>query len=198
MNYNINTNWLKLPSSEDLDINKNILSSNKQIIEWKYIFSWVWNIESPEIWDIRISYEVIKPNQYISVFWEIEGVNIVSHNINKNNIFHAFYGDKNQAIKTLHSEYVFKLRIIRVLWFIMIWISLNLMTKLIKNIIPPIPFIKKFTKSIISIVTFIGAIIISSIAITISSIFHNWIAIIILILMIWRYLIYKLKNKTTK
>lgn len=55
---------------EGVDILKSILKDPSFYVDdWKYIFVWSGSYDNPEIWDMRISYQAVKPEWIFTVFW---------------------------------------------------------------------------------------------------------------------------------
>lgn len=167
----------------------------------KYIFEWFWSLNNPKIWDIRISYKVFNKKTFWTIFWKIKWDNIVKYvHDDDSSIYHLFNKDRQASIDELHQEYLTSLWIMRLVWFLMMWIGLVLILNIFSILLAVIPFLAQAGRFLIWIATFIIALVLSSITILIWMIAHNIFLLIWTIVLIigWVFLYMKGKNKKLK
>ena len=199
--FNANTSNLDLNTKTKLDINntntnlKTTWTWATQIINW-YIFEWSWSMEQPKIWDIRISYNVLKQWEKVTLMWSQNNNEIESfYDKDWNKLFRVFYGTRADAIKTLRTEYLTKLWILRWVWFLLMFFWLMLLLEPISVLLDVLPIAGTISRTILWIAAFLIALILSILTILISTIFHNIVVLIITILLITWLIIYYIKNR---
>ncbi len=187
-NFLLDSNKINFDWYEDLKISTWITKSlpkNFKIINQQFIFSWKWTIENPQIWDIRISYQVILPWKEGVVLW-IKKLNKILPYIDKkwNKIYRFFEWTKQEALLQLHKEYQMYTRIVRIVWFLLMRIWLQMILWILPVLSSVIPFLWNTTSWIIKFITFPISIIITIITIIVGRVFHN-LLLMILVGVVW-------------
>ncbi len=164
----------------------------------QYIFLWKWDINSPKVWDVRISYSVIDSDQEALVFWVVKNDSVRKYVDTKwNEIYRMFlWMTKWEAIKTMHTEHVKSMWMFRIIWLIMMRVWLQMMLSLASALASVVPFLWKLTWWIVKVITFVVALSLSILTIILSMILHSIVALVIVLviwLWIWWYLF--MKNK---
>ncbi len=183
--YDIEIPNIKLPNLKDLKLSQEKILPNieAKLVNDQYLFvslNGMTDINNPEIGDTRISYKVFMPDTSVTVFGKLEGKNITNYVDNNNNqLFRIFDGNKDTALKTMHSEYKTSLWLGRVGGFLMMWIGLSLIFGPITFLADKIPFFGKIGKSIIGMVSFVVSLFVTFLVVTISAILHNTLLLII-------------------
>jgi len=162
---------------------KQVLLKNNATLEGQYIFiskTAGSSLSSPAIGDLRVSYRLWSSGLSATVFGDLDGKNISAHLAPKNTtLYHIFYGDRATAIQTLHTDYVNKLWIFRLLGLLAMWIGLGNVFGPIVTLLHILPTIGNISKRFFSFITFVAAFVLSLLTIGISMILHNPIAIVI-------------------
>ena len=199
--FNIKTSNLSLTAKTKLQLNeentviKNTWTGSAKLNNWM-IYEWFWTSLNPQVWDIRISYTVLKKWENVTVMGKQNNKEIISYSDKDwNKLFRVFYGTRADAISILKTEYLFKLWAFRALWFFLMFMWLSLVLAPIWVFLDIIPVAGSITKFITWAIAFVIALVLSIITILISMIFHNIIALIFVILLIVWWIIYFLKNK---
>lgn len=202
-------------------INENTNSGNleKDLTTWTWVinsWTWIittwtwnkieeiennfkWNSLSPEIWDIRISYMVLKnPTNNVTVFWQLDwNSKIVPYIWEKDTrVYRAFIWTRDEAIKELKLEHTISTWMFRLIWFLMMWFGLTNIFKIISVLLDVLPIFGSIASFSIGLVTFIVAFILSILTIIISIIFHNiYVLIITILIIVWLWYYFWKKKK---
>lgn len=183
--YNINTNGLKLPYTSNISLNEDVVELKetywlKPRLESRYVYVWKWDINNPQVWDLRISYDMLPNNVMLTMMWKQQLWSIVQYaDKDWNKLFRAFSWTRNDAISTLRSEYLMKLWWFRILWFVLMWAWLSMLFWPLSAVLYVLPVAWSISRFIVWLITFVIALILSSITIIIWMIFHNVYALII-------------------
>lgn len=154
---------------------------------------------NPQVWDIRISYKVLKDNSSVTALWKQNSNWLTNYSDSDGNtIYRVFHWSRTDAIWQLKWEYVFKLWLFRWLWFILMWFGLAMLFWPISVLLDVLPILWTISKWIISAITFVIAFVLSIITIIISMIFHNIFALIIVIAISWFFGYKFIKKKLDK
>lgn len=154
-----------------------------ELVSSQYIFNGFGTLASPEVGDVRISYEVIGSGKDVTVFGALDGNKVSTFRDDKNNtIYRAFSSDASQAVATLHGEYKTALWIFRLVGFFMMWIGLGMILGPLSVFLDIVPFLGNISRSVVGIATFIVSLVLSIITILVAKILHSVIALIVVLL----------------
>jgi hypothetical protein len=187
--YDIDMSTVTLPSYQELGLTKNMLieKDNFKFANNKYLFKGEGTLSNPEIGDIRISYEIItNPLEFITIFGKLDLANkkiIPFYGPKNKKLYRIFKGDRDAAISTMQTEHTVFTWILRLIGFLLMWFGLVAIFAPISTVLDVLPIFGSITRTGISIVTFIVALVLSIVTIVVSMIFHNIIALIIVILL---------------
>jgi len=130
--YSIDPIKIELPEYSDLTLEKEMLAlegSKVVLANSQYLFaaySTGSSLTVPQVGDIRISYKVLNPNFEGTVFGKLKDTQIDSYFDKDNNeLYRLFAGTRDEAISTLHGEFVMMLWLMRALGFLLMWIGLT-------------------------------------------------------------------------
>lgn len=175
-------NFTKLPlNSQNVELNQEaILASDFYIFIRK---SDSGTFESPQIGDLRISYDVLYPNFDGTIFGKLSG-NKIEPYVDKdgNRLYRLFVGTREEGIATFRSEYTTLLWILRLVGFLMMWLGLMALFGPISVLLDIFPIFGALSRSLIGVITFLIAFILSIVTIIVSAIVHNLITLIIVLL----------------
>ena len=189
--YKIDQSQLSLPEPTDLLLtSENTKQTNNTVLlNQKYLFNGTGTLNRPQHGDMRIHYEVITvPSQTVTIFGKINTINktITPYydEDSEETIYRLLNGDWHEAMKALQTEDTVTSWTFRFFGFFTMWIGLMLLLSPINTILSQIPFIGDLGVIGIGIVTGIISLILSTITIFISMIFHNIIILSFAIIMI--------------
>jgi len=216
--YNIDPNKAQLPSfntvtlttentvlsegklTEDEDNGINYYENFEDIaptLEGNYIFKGFGTIDKAEIGDIRVSYTSLSANQEVTIFGELNGTKISPYIGEKNSkVYRIFNSTRTESLAQMSGEHKTATWGLRILGFILMWVGLGMLFGPITTILDFIPLVGDLSKSVIGIITFIAAAILSTLIIWISMIMHSIIAIILVIIIVGIIVSTIMKSKT--
>jgi hypothetical protein len=195
---------LALPSFETLSLTTdNTLSEQGgALANGQYIFlSKVGGtFDNPSLGDERISYSVLLPGFTGTIFGKQNDSRIESYRDKDDHLlFNLLRGGRDDAIASLHSEFVFWTWILRLTGFMMMWVGLGLLFGWIVTLANILPFFGSMTGFLVSFATLITAIVLSLTTIIVSMIVHSLIAVVVAVVISIMVLIFfarKMKNDT--
>ena len=161
----------------------NLISSStpKTVREGNYIFVGEGTLSNPEVGDLRIQYEVLRPGSSVTAFGKLSGNSLVSYTDKDGTIlYRALAESREDAVSTMHSEYTLWLWIFRIVGFLMMWIGLSSILAPISVLFDILPALGSISRSLVGGITFVIALILSGLAIIISMLLHSLVALIIL------------------
>lgn len=219
--YNINVGKAQLPSFDDVSLNEGNTILNEGLLTEdeedgmayyadfgdiaptlesdKYIFKGFGTLENPEIGDMRISYSTMPADQEVTVFGQLNDTNITPYIGEKNStLYRIFSGTRDESLSQMSTEHTQSTWGIRILGFILMWVSLGMLLGPISTALDFVPLVGNISRSAIGIATFIVAAILSIIVIWISMVLQNIVTLIIAIIVIIGGILFFLKQKSTK
>lgn len=165
----------------------------------QYIFKGFGTLEEPEVGDIRISYTALPADQDITVFGQLNGTKITPYIGDKNSkLYRVFDGTRDESLSQMSTEHTQSTWGLRILGFILMWISLGMLLGPISAVLDFVPLVGDISRSAIGIATFIVAAVLSTVVIWISMVLHNLIALIVVVLLIIGGILFFLKQKGQK
>ncbi len=171
--YEVDLNKLRLPTLESL----NLTDENVTLYEYEelqsdenydYIYDGSGTFEEPEVGDIRIKFSILKPMNKVTVFGRLDGKNLVPHHQEQEKgLYRVFSGIFDDAKSVLAGEYKTAGTMGEIGVMILMWIGLMLILKPLSVSLELIPFLGKFGKGALILITAILAFVITKIAATI-------------------------------
>jgi len=202
--YNFDPQSATLPNFSKLPLNSQnvILSPEITLANDTYLFrrnSEGGTFENPQIGDLRISYNVLYPNFEGTIFGKLSGNKIDPYfDQDGNRLYQVFSGTREAGIATLHTEYTTMLWILRLVGFLMMWFGLMALFGPISVLMDILPIFGAISRSLIGVITFAVAFVLTIVTILVSMIAHSLIAIIIaLVITVGAIIVFfvMLKNK---
>jgi hypothetical protein len=182
--YEIAAQQMTLPSGERVTPKPATLPEG-YVLQGDYIFNRTEAASNPAIGDIRISFEALKSGVTVTALGQQQGKNIVRHKVDKQEFYRVFMGSRDDALATLHTEYMIRIWLIRIFGILGIFVGLQLIVGPVGRILGVIGILGKAVDGIFGLINFILAITIGFTVIIISQIFHNiWLLLIIIALII--------------
>lgn len=135
--------------------------------------------ESPEIGDVRLSYSALAPGGEYTVLGTMASLNsIAPAKVEDRTLYRVFQGTKEDALKTLQTEYTLWLWGFRLLGFLLCWGGLRMMMSPLNTLLDILPFLGSMGRGLTGFVTFPIALVLSGITIVVAWITHSLIAMI--------------------
>ena len=201
--YDLDISELTLPELNSLSLNnQNISLNNKStIVDGNYIYvkeGGSGSYNNPSVGDLRVSYKVFSTDNIATVFGQLSGDNIVPHYDNKNRqLYHLLAGDRDAGISQLHSQYVLWVWIFRGIGFGLMFLGLMMIFSFFGVVLSIIPLLGQLGGISAQAAAFIMALVLSTITILVSIIFHN-IFLLLAVIAIALYFILKRSKKKKK
>lgn len=169
-----------------LTADKVALTANATLANDTYIFvrnGTAGTYATPEVGDVRVSYTAVVVPFEGTVFGQLQGEELVPYVTKKYDmLYRVFIGTHDQALVQMHSEYTTALWIFRLVGFLMMWFGLAGLFGPIQGVLDFIPVLGKIGKAFIGFVTFVTALVLSSITIVVSVVLHNiWITLAVVV-----------------
>lgn len=170
--YNVAAQQISLPNGENITPQPVNLPEG-YVVKGSFIYSRAGAESNPQIGDVRISIDALKSGTIVTALGQQQGDTIIRH-IEKNQEFYrVFIGSRDDAIETLHNEYLLRIWIIRLIGIMGIFIGLQLIVGPIGRILGVIGILGRAVDGIFGLINGILAFIIGMTVIIISQIFHN-------------------------
>ncbi|MFH1284337.1 MAG: TMEM43 family protein [Candidatus Peregrinibacteria bacterium] len=171
--------------------------STGPVLIGNYIYVGKGSLSSPEVGDMRISYQVLKNNTEGTVIGKLDGLKITTYVDEETgeNLYRMFTGSKDQAVGQLHGEYKFMLWVFRILGFLMMWIGLSGLFGPISVLLDVVPFFGSISRSLVGGITFVASVALSAVTILVSMILHNVIALIIAVVVTVAVILFVIRAK---
>ncbi|MFC1599556.1 TMEM43 family protein [Patescibacteria group bacterium] len=177
--YEVDLNKLRLPSLSPLELSDN----NVTLYEFEelqsdenydYIFDGNGTFEEPEVGDVRIKFSVLEPYNKVTVFGRLDGKELVAHHQDQEKgLYRVFDGTLDDSKSVLAGEYKTAGTMGEIGVMILMWIGLMLVLKPLSVSLELIPFLGKFGKGALVIITAILAFAITKIAATILAVVNS-------------------------
>jgi len=206
--YHVAMEKLDLPSYTKLKLNHETLKKEYWSGDYDedYLYATGSAMLNPQSWDIRTSFTILANNIEWTILAQTQNNKLVTfYDENWNRFYRFFSWTKWEAIQKLHQEFKSAKRWMRILWFAMMWIWLMMMMWLVTTLVWFIPVLWSITKWLVSGITLILSLLLSWLVIRIGMIAHNWIALIVMIVVVgwlttllmlkWKKKVWKVKEK---
>jgi hypothetical protein len=173
---------------------------NQPRLENGFVFLGKGSIANPEIGDIRVSYKVSYPNFIGTIFGRLNDDKILEYTDQKYNktVLNLYTTDFQGALDSEDATHSTRQWLIRLGGFLMMWIGLTSILAPLSVILDVLPFLGSLSRTIISAIMFLVALVLSSITILISMVFHNIFALIITLLIVFAILGFWIYSKKRK
>lgn len=184
--YQVDPNKVRLPAYENLPLDKDMVNLDSYSVLFDdYLFRGYGTLQEPEVGDVRISYSVVKPGQKATVFGRPDDIILEAHHgENEKGLYRIFWGTKDDAISVLRNEYNASGWTWRIIGFFVMWMGLLLIFKPLTVAFEALPLISKLGKSAVSAVTFLAALILTTVTTLISMVLHNPFGVALIIIAI--------------
>ena len=182
--YAINPADITLPSGQDIRLNPEMVTTNKnRRLVGNYILLGAGSFDTPQLGDIRISYNGVPANTRAIAFGKQQGATLIPYLTAKNDrLYRVFLNtDRAGAIQEMSTEYKVIGWVLRLVGFLMMWIGLCLCFGPITTFLDVLPFLGSAGRFMVGLVTLPVALVLSIITIVISILAHNILALIVVL-----------------
>ncbi len=188
--YHFNPGQAKLPTGQEVPLSASntvltlgdfivSLTSNNYIFARKSASS---TVATPEVGDIRITYKAVPPAFKGVLFGVVTGNSITPYTIDDTEFYRLFSGTRDEALVTLHQEYMTSLWVYRFIGFLLMFIGLTRFFSPLVVVLSFIPFFGSLGRGAVFMLSLVTSLVLSFITILVSSIIHNPKVLIIVII----------------
>ncbi|MBM4413118.1 MAG: hypothetical protein FJ040_06700 [Chloroflexi bacterium] len=188
---------ISLPSGEKISPQPGQLPEG-YVIKGDYIYNRDAAASTPEVGDIRISFDALKSGITVTVLAQQQGNSLIPVTVEEQKFFRVFVGSRVDALETLHNEYLVFVWMVRVFGVLGIFIGLQLIVGPIGRILGVIGIVGKAVDGIFGLINGLLALAIGTTVIIISQIFHNIWLLLITIAIIVGITVYYLRKRSAK
>jgi hypothetical protein len=188
--YEVDLNKLRLPGLESLNLSEdNVTLYNYEELQsdedYDYIYNGYGTFEEPDVGDIRIRFSVLKPDNKVTVYGRLDGKELVAHHgEQEKGLYRVFDGTLDDAKSVLAGEYKTAGTMGEIGVMILMWIGLMLILKPLSVSLELIPFLGKFGKGALVIITAILAFAITKIAATILTVVNSLLGLAVIAIVV--------------
>lgn len=195
--YKINPKQITLPDGERITPQPGSLPTG-YVLQGEYIYNRAEAASNPEVGDIRISIDVLKSGINVTALGQQRDAQIVRHEEENQEFYRVFNGTREDALDTLHSEYLIRIWLLRILGIVGIFLGLQLIVGPIGRILGVIGILGQAVDGIFGFINAIVAFAIGISVIIISQVFHNIWLLLIAIALIIAGVVYYLRKRSNK
>ncbi len=207
-NYSLDMRDIFLPTLTTVALTEGTvqLSDGAILQGQQFVFKGVGTPSAPQIGDIRVSYQVLRPGVDALVLGKLSGQKIITYtDVTRNNekLYRLFEGgDLNSAVGTMATEYIRSLWLLRLLGFALMWFGLSSILGPISVLLDVFPVFGSISRGAVGLITFVTALVLTIVTVIVSMIAHNLIAAVIAALFVlgggvWWFIQKKRKAKAT-
>jgi hypothetical protein len=200
--YTINPETISLPGGDKVDV-KPADGIEGFFKNGRYLYNRDGANSAPQVGDMRISFTALKSGTSVTALGKlnagaIESYTDESFTEGQRTLYRVFIGTREDAIATLHFEYVLWIWVIRILGILGLWIGLGLLVDPIVKILDVVGVIGSVADGIMGFVNFFLALAIGGTTIIIGMLFHNIYFLILIIVLIIAGVVYYLRTHSIK
>lgn len=135
----------------------------------------------PHVGDIRLTYDAVRAGQTVTLFGRLDSATHVASYQDRSgeSLYRAVAGTKDEAVKTMHGEFVMMTWILRLVGFAMMWGGMCLMTNPINTFMDVLPILGDLGREITGFVSFVIAVPLTVVTILVAKVMHNLLAMIV-------------------
>lgn len=172
--FQIDTQQMELPRPQPLALSlQNVLEGPYRISE-EYLFEGKGSLQTPQLGDVRVSFTAVPAGITATAFGVQTGQTFTSYDYRgRAELYRILAGSQSEAIKQLDTEYKIMLWGFRGLGFFLTWLGLGLLVSPLTALLRFIPVLGNLGRKAIGALTFVLALLLSLMIITISALLHN-------------------------
>lgn len=198
--YIIDAKTMELPAPEPVILNTDAAILNNAVrLDGNYLYSGKGSSATPELGDVRISFDAVRAGTAVTAFGKLEGPNLTPYFENeKTKLYRALTGSHDEAIAALASEHKAIGWAMRLIGFVMMWLGLILFFGPINALLKVVPLMGSIGKGLVGIAMFFVALALSIVTIAVAMIAHNVIALIIALVVAAGIIIFIVKKRAKR
>jgi hypothetical protein len=128
----------------------------------------------PVVGDVRISYTAVPTGQTVTLYGLLQGDKVEPFLKGNGTLYGVWAGNHDEAMATMHQEYVIMGWVLRGVGFLTMWFGLNLIVSPLTNLLGFVPVLGRLGRGLIWAVNFIIALAVSLVVILVSFVAHRW------------------------
>jgi uncharacterized membrane protein HdeD (DUF308 family) len=144
-------------------------AGSPRVVNENYFFLGRGTPDQPQVGDLRICYQPLPLATVVTAFGKVQGNQLAPAEYKSQRFFRLFTGDRRRAIADLKAEYKLWLWIFRFVGFLCMWMGLWLIFDPISTVLDFLPFLGDIAEGITGVTTLIAALVLSAVAMIISS-----------------------------
>jgi hypothetical protein len=200
--YSINPQTITLPGGDKIDV-KPADGIQGFVKSGRFLYNRDGANSTPQVGDIRISFTALKSGTSVTALGKlnagaIESYTDESFTEGQRTLYRVFIGTRDDAIATLHFEYVLWIWVFRILGILGLWIGLGLLVDPIVKLLDVVGVIGSVADGIMGFVNFFVALAVGGTTIIIGMLFHNIYFLILIIALIIAGVVYYLRTHSLK
>lgn len=161
--YGLDANQVRLPAAQRIYPSQATMLPGDHRLDGDYVFIGSGSLQSPQVGDVRLSFEAVPADIDVTVFGQQQGERLVPYvDQDGNQLYRAFSGTRETGIAAMSSEYRTMGWLGRGAGFVMMWIGLSLILGPISVFFSVIPFLGNLSGAMIRFVTFGIALVIAA------------------------------------
>lgn len=183
--FTVEPTQLHLPAPQEVPLSTPALAEGAEgTVEGEYLFIGDGSLQQPQVGDVRLHFTAVPNDVEVTLFGLQQGEQLVPFVRGDATLYRAFTSDREGAIATLHTEYETMGWIFRIVGFLLMWAGFGAMVGPVSTVLDVLPFLGNASRTVLGVLTFVVAAVLSFITVVISSLFHNPIALVILLLLL--------------
>lgn len=201
--YSIDPSRISLPSASQLTLTPEMVLEKKSTLEGNKLYLGKATPAEPKVGDTRISYSALPNSINVTAFGQQQGSSLVPYSEGDSQLYTVYQDTRDGAIATMRSSYKTIGWILRLVGFLMMWFGLSMLLAPISTLLDVLPFLGNVSRTMLNLITFVIAAILSVITIIISILLHSVIFLALLVLLLvggggfYLYQQYQAKQKPT-
>lgn len=171
-----------LPGSERVTVSQDMLRGRAAAgtLQGGYVYL-DGSASNPTLGDHRVSFSAIASGETATAFGLARGERLEPYAYEDGESWLGVrYGSREEAIATFNTEHAMMMWLLRIGGFFMMFIGMNMVFSPLQAIAGIIPFIKRGTTKLVSLVTFPIALVLTGLTIVVGKIFHSVLGLIIM------------------
>ena len=183
--FQVDTQQMELPRPESLALSyQNVLEGPYHVTE-AYLFEGKGSLQNPQLGDVRVSFTAVPAGITATAFGVQTGQTFTPYDYRgRASLYRILAGSQADAIKQLDTEYKIMLWGFRALGFFLMWLGLGLVVSPLTALLRFIPILGNLGRKAIAALTFVLALLLSLVIITVSALLHNLWALLTLVVLL--------------
>jgi transmembrane protein TMEM43 len=154
-------------------------------LEGSYVMLGTGTLSNPRVGDVRISYGVVRAGAKVTIFGKQNGSALEAYvHKTEDRLFRVLPGTREEAIATLALEHKMVGWLLRAVGFFMMWSGLCLFFGPINTVLDILPFLGSVGRTMVSIVMFPIALVLSLVTIVVSKVAHSPVALVVVLVLL--------------